>query len=472
MKKGVVLIAFCGGCIYWVHANSIINDVNSLSEQTKVLSNMPVMTIQYIHVFAASLILTLIFIIAMLRWRLNRQRKKQMFKDRAVAEMTEALNKRYRLVLQANHTIVWTWDLRAKTIDCESDHYCEDCKRGCKEYRITEEMFYDRIHPDFQQKMRDIYLRLMNGDIHMLQEEFRYKLVSAPDEYTWVENFAIVSETDEEGHALVLVGGLVSVNERKRLEEVSLKKKQAEESSRMKSAFLSGIRHEVRTPLNAIVGFSGLIANGVEPEEAREYSEIIQQNNLLLVKLIDDVLDLSDIESGLIELQPSAIDISEMLLMLERSYRPKVREGVKLRSELKESSCFAWIDGRRVEQVLKNFLSNACKYTLSGSIYFGFEHTKNGLYFYVTDTGKGISKENVPQVFDRFAKFDPFAQGIGLGLAVCQTLVYKMKGDIGVYSEEGKGSTFWFTIPCEVGLGINLEELDTVDKPVEMAYGA
>ena len=127
MKKGVVLIAFCGGCIHWVHANSIINDVNSLSEQTKVLSNMPVMTIQYIHVFAASLILTLIFIIAMLRWRLNRQRKKQMFKDRAVAEMTEALNKRYRLVLQANHTIVWTWDLRAKTIDCESDHYCEDC---------------------------------------------------------------------------------------------------------------------------------------------------------------------------------------------------------------------------------------------------------------------------------------------------------------------------------------------------------
>ena len=90
----------------------------------------------------------------------------------------------------------------------------------------------------------------------------------------------------------------------------------------------------------------------------------------------------------------------------------------------------------------------------------------------MTDTGKGISKENVPQVFDRFAKFDPFAQGIGLGLAVCQTLVYKMKGDIGVYSEEGKGSTFWFTIPCEVGLGINLEELDTVDKPVEMAYGA
>lgn len=121
-------------------------------------------------------------------------------------------------------------------------------------------------------------------------------------------------------------------------------------------------------------------------------------------------------------------------------------------SKLPEQSCLAYSDKERLVQVLNNLLSNACKFTSVGIIKVGYKPTKDGLYFYVSDTGKGITEENKQHIFDRFSKFDSFIQGTGLGLSVSQALIYKMNGQIGVESELGKGSTFWFTIPCEVAL--------------------
>lgn len=414
----------------------------------------------------SAVILYLNSIIAFIRFRLFVRKPKEVSADYLAATRIAALNKKYRLILRANHTTVWTWNLATKEIECECERCLEKEEGTCKRYTVTEDSFYSRIHADDLMKIKNTYERLTNGEIRMFQEEFRYKLLSDPNEYNWVESFAIVGESAPDGQALTLVGGMIVTTERRRLEQEAQKKEQAEEASRMKSAFLSNIRHEIRTPLNAIVGFSSLMTQGVEPEDAIEYNKIIQQNSALLLQLVDDVLDLSDIESGQVEFTCSPVDISEMLLMLEKNYRVKTKEGVRLFCELPAQSYFANIDGNRVAKVLKNFLSNACKFTSSGYISMGFEEAKEGVYFYVTDTGKGIAKENIPQVFDRFAKFDSFTQGVGLGLSVCQTIIHKMKGEIGLYSEVGKGSTFWFKIPCDVKVGYDLYKLYE-DAPVE-----
>lgn len=403
-----------------------------------------------IHIIAGTIVLTLFVSVTILYIRLNLQKYKQLQKDRIAALETEELNQKYRLVLRANHTTVWKWDLRKKDIECE----CENCLKAgnslCHHYVITEDTFYSRIHPDDQEKIRKTYKNLIDGNITMFREEFRYKFMCLSPDYNWVESFAIVGESNDVNHVQTLVGGMIVTTERKRIEQEALKKRQAEEDNRMKSVFLSSIRHEIRTPLNAIVGFSNLIIQGCEPEEATEYSKIVQQNNALLVQIIDDVLDMSDIEIGEMELSYTQVDVSEMLQLLEKNFRIKVKENVTLSCKIPFKSFFAYLDGQRVSQVLKSFLSNACKFTTNGSINMGFKLITGGLYFYVTDTGKGIVSENIPHVFDRFAKFDPFVQGAGLELALSRILIQKMRGEIGVESEEGKGSTFWFTIPSNI----------------------
>lgn len=131
-------------------------------------------------------------------------------------------------------------------------------------------------------------------------------------------------------------------------------------------------------------------------------------------------------------------------------FADKPKPGVILKCNLPEQPCVICSEKNRLMQVISNFLTNACKFTFEGSITMGYEKIEGGLRFYVTDTGKGISEENLPHVFERFAKFDSFIQGTGLGLSICQNIIECLKGEIGVESEEGKGSTFWFTIPCEV----------------------
>lgn len=233
-------------------------------------------------------------------------------------------------------------------------------------------------------------------------------------------------------------------------EEERREKEKAEEANHLKTAFLANMSHEIRTPLNAIVGFSNLIANSESPEETQKFCDIIEENNELLLQLINDILDLSKIEAGQIDFNYSEINVSLLYLNLMQIFRVRTKEGVTLTCELPEQPCFIRSEKNRISQVVSNFLTNACKFTFKGTICMGYEKTEEGLRFYVTDTGKGIAKENIPHVFERFAKFDSFIQGTGLGLSICQTIVEQLKGKIGVESEEGKGSTFWFSIPCEV----------------------
>jgi len=233
-------------------------------------------------------------------------------------------------------------------------------------------------------------------------------------------------------------------------EEERREKEKAEEANRLKSAFLANMSHEIRTPLNAIVGFSNLIAHSESPEDTIEFCNIIETNNELLLQLVNDILDLSKIEADQLEFTFSNIDVSALFITLAQTFKSRPKEGVTLEYSIPERPCYIYSEKTRLTQVITNFLTNACKFTFEGCIKMGYEETGNGLRFYVSDTGKGIAKENVLHVFERFAKFDNFIQGTGLGLSICQTIVKRLNGEIGVESKEGKGSIFWFTIPCEV----------------------
>ena len=232
--------------------------------------------------------------------------------------------------------------------------------------------------------------------------------------------------------------------------ELRRAKEKAEESDHLKSAFLANMSHEIRTPLNAIVGFSGLLATADDEDEKQEYIRIIENNNGLLLQLINDILDIAKIEAGTLEFTFTKTDINALFTELEQAMKLKVSEGVTLSFGQRMSSCVIYTEKNRLSQVMSNFLNNAIKFTQTGSITFGYYLLPEGmLYFYVTDTGCGIKKEEVSRIFERFVKLNSFAQGTGLGLSISQMIVERLGGKIGVRSEEGEGSTFWFTVPYQ-----------------------
>ena len=233
--------------------------------------------------------------------------------------------------------------------------------------------------------------------------------------------------------------------------KLRLAKEEAEESNRIKSAFLANMSHEIRTPLNAIVGFSSILAEDVSEEERTEYLSIISKNNDILLQLINDILDLSKIEAGTLEYVYANIDVNKMLSEIEQAARMRqTNANVAICAVTPLEGLLLYTDQRRVTQVLNNFISNTMKFTNTGSITFGYEEPKDGyIRFFVTDTGTGIPPEKVADIFNRFVKLDSFKQGTGLGLAISQNIVKELKGEIGVASELGKGSTFWFTLPYE-----------------------
>ena len=240
------------------------------------------------------------------------------------------------------------------------------------------------------------------------------------------------------------------ITTRKQVElELIQAKEKAEESDRLKSAFLANMSHEIRTPLNAIVGFSSLLAETDEAELRHVYMSLVQENNELLLNLISDILDISKIEAGMIDLVMGRVDVPQLCREVIATFSHKKRDtAVELRFDENSPQIVIDADKNRIVQVLSNFLTNALKFTTKGSITLSYLlEDESQVRFCVTDTGKGIPDEQKHEIFNRFVKLDSFVQGAGLGLSICQSLVKRMGGKIGVESREGEGSCFWFTHP-------------------------
>ena len=244
---------------------------------------------------------------------------------------------------------------------------------------------------------------------------------------------------------------LVMLNDitEQRQDQLALMKVQ--EADKMKNAFIANMSHEIRTPLNAIVGFAHLVTETTNASEQREYFSIINKNCDLLLKLINDILDLSKIESGRLNYNVSEVELRDICQEAYVVQSLKMTSDVALLyNSVAMPSVRLWIDPHRVEQVLLNLLSNAIKFTSKGFISLFYEVEDMFVRVSVMDTGIGISEEKLESVFERFVKLDDFYQGAGLGLPICKMIVEQLGGEIGVRSELGKCSTFWFTLPLVV----------------------
>ena len=267
-----------------------------------------------------------------------------------------------------------------------------------------------------------------------------------------VECDAVISGSyfllNEEENMVLTVHDITQLKETEK--QLTLAKEKAENADLSKSAFLANMSHEIRTPLNAITGFAEILASANTEEEKAQYQEIIKMNADLLLQLVNDILDMSKIEAGTLEFVYTKVDINLLLSDLRQLFQMRVNDAgknIRIIAEPSLPSCSIETDRNRVAQVLSNFTTNAIKFTQEGTISIGYEARDTELYFYVTDSGAGIPADKLPEVFGRFVKLNKDKKGTGLGLSISRTIVNKLEGQIGADSVEGKGSTFWFTIP-------------------------
>ena len=241
-----------------------------------------------------------------------------------------------------------------------------------------------------------------------------------------------------------IIGVSWDVTEIKKTEkELIAARIKAEEADRMKSSFLANMSHEIRTPLNAIVGFSKLIIEADNECEKRQYADIVEHNSTVLLNLFNDILDLSALEAGSLELSYHPVRLKDICLQLYELHVKSVKPEVRLVLDEVDSQLCIQGDWERISQVLVNLITNAIKFTSVGEIHFGFQKKADMVQFYMSDTGKGIPAERVATIFQRFGKIDDFVQGTGLGLTICRMLVEKMGGRIWVRSKQGEGTVFY-----------------------------
>ena len=307
---------------------------------------------------------------------------------------------------------------------------------------------YTHMHPEDRKRFLDFYDEVRDGKRRHFQGEMRIRRPGTKNEWNWVSSNVMVTNYKPEENEIEIIGINYDITELKETEaELIQARDKAEMMDRLKSAFLANMSHEIRTPLNAIVGFSDLLVETEELEERQEYIKIVRENNDLLLQLISDILDLSKIEAGTFEFTNGDEDVYLLCEDIVRSMRMKAKEEVELVLDNHLPVCHVISDRNRIHQVISNFVNNAMKFTSEGSIHVGYKLKDGELEFYVEDTGIGIEKEQLPHIFDRFEKLNTFVHGTGLGLSICQSIVEQLGGRIGVDSEKGKGSRFWFTIP-------------------------
>ncbi len=356
---------------------------------------------------------------------------------------------RLSLMLEAGNVFPWFADIVSGKIEIGDELF--------KAYGVDRKEFQDdffsiatfvaSIYPDDRGIFEAIYNNLLAGESCKIGLELRLDLLNT-GEYKWVDLKGVAQEFDERGKVTKVLGFIADIQKRRDDEQALIEAKQrAEESDRLKSAFLANVSHEIRTPLNAIVGFSEVIAHTEGECEREEYLDIVKANSNLLLHLINDILDLSRIESGKMEFIDENIQMDELCEELRQMHQMRIKNDVKVIFERPAVSLTIVSDSHRLRQLYSNLISNAIKYTEKGSITLGYKLKGNMMEGYVRDTGSGIPVEKLNNVFGRFEKLDLLKQGFGLGLSICKSILDKMGGEIWVESELGVGSCFYFSIP-------------------------
>ena len=397
-----------------------------------------------IVVWVVGLILLLLGIVTYFR---QRKVEEQLMSELQQLAKIKKHNVEYEFVLKAMRLCTWHIDVPAQNITYDNDYReRNDCFVPIPGTTL-DDLVAAMVEAD-QMRIRKSLEDLCQGRKDDYHEISRMKIAHT-DSYYWTESYATVSARDTEGLPLRVVGTSMRIDERKAMETALVEaRNRAEESDRLKSAFIANMSHEIRTPLNAIIGFTSVLPDVTGDDERRELINLIQENNQKLLRIIDDVMNISKIESGKEQLVMTAFDLNDVLRAEVDDYASKAQPGVTLSTMFPQGSQPITTDLGRFTEIMTHLLANAVKFTAQGSIIVGYDAPANKrISIWVQDTGKGIAPEHLERVFERFFKVDEYIPGAGLGLSICRTMAYSMGGDVKVESKLGEGSKFWVELP-------------------------
>lgn len=354
----------------------------------------------------------------------------------------------YDLVLKAMKLAIWHLDIPARAFTLETD-YRDASDTNDFPPGISIDDVYQRILTEDADKIKKGIAELASGRADVYHEQFQMQVPHSNRRY-WLEGFATVDKRDLQGKPLSIVGTLMRIDQQKSIENALMEAVyHAEESDRLKSAFLANISHEIRTPLNAIVGFSEVLTNVEDESERMSLLNLIKKNNADLLRIFDDIMSMSKLEArGGEALKKSTFKLKDVLEELADKYQDMSKQtGVPIVIENVEQLPKLNTDRDRLREILNQYLDNAMKFTKEGQVTIGCMSQGDKVRIWVRDTGIGIPDSMCNEhLFERFVKVDEFVSGTGLGLSICRSLALSMNGEVGVKSQQGKGSTFWIEL--------------------------
>ena len=377
-----------------------------------------------------------------------------MENDARMQKMNEAI-KNYeaelRYMLEASKMQTWRISLERDTLE-----FFSGLNTVIRSFNLSQmrKIFVDQDH-EFVKALSNLEETLKKPLVYVGQ---MYPMVTqSTTELQWVQ-INCIPEYDKDGKLLGAFGVWRNINDlMRKQDQLRQESQRAKQSGEMKSLFLANMTHEIRTPINAIVGFSEVLSSLTSSEEKKEVIQIIKNNCDMLLRLINDILTASSLASGHMDIKPFKVDFAKTFNELFETLRPRVQDpAVEFLKDNPYDTLPIEVDAERLSQVITNFVTNAVKYTHQGHIKIGYRQEaravegkqREGLYIYCEDTGEGISEEAQPKIFERFYKVDDFVQGTGLGLSICKAFSDACHGDIGVISAgKGQGSVFWMWIP-------------------------
>lgn len=375
---------------------------------------------------------------------------KQLRSELQMLDKVGKHNVEYEFVLGTMKLSIWHLDVKTGELTFEHDFREKDSKYMASADGMTMVDSLLPLDPRDSERVRQSLTDLCNGQTSAYHEIYRV-LVPYNNTFYWEESYATVAARDVDGKPVKIVGTTQCIDDRKALEEALVKaRNRAEESDRLKTAFIANMSHEIRTPLNAIVGFTSVLPDIDNEEERKSLLDLIHENTQKLLRIVDDVVNISKIESGQEQLVMTTFDLNTMLAEAMTVFAEKLNPGVELNISFAQDALSVTTDMIRLSTIAKHLISNAMKFTQQGSIVVGYDNPVDGrVCIWVRDTGKGIAEENLERIFERFYKVDEFIPGAGLGLSICRVMASSLGGSVTVESKLGEGSIFRVDIPIK-----------------------
>ena len=376
------------------------------------------------------------------QWRTGKRLRKELIEIEKVRQN----NIEYDFVLKAMKIAVWRYDSSTKAFIYENDYRDgrDNYLPGVNESFVAT---LSAIAPADVERVSRAFEDICEGRSDSYHQEYQVINKKTGNSY-WEESYATIVERDADGKPTKIVGTSQRIDERKYLENsLVAARNKAEESDRLKTAFLANMGHEIRTPLNAICGFADLLPVIDNAEDRNQMIAEIQSNNRKLLRIIDGLVSMSKIEAGAKSLMMAKVDLNQLLQQMADTYQPTTNLPIQVQCPLPELKIES--DREKVLEILDHLVQNAVKFTTEGEITLSYEVQGNQVRVNVADTGKGVAKADQARIFERFVKLDEYIPGTGLGLSVVESLVKNLGGSVGVDSSLGVGSNFWFVLPLE-----------------------